>query len=307
MACKALWSQKEVVSNLLKSRLSLFKWVLGSNPYFRSMISILKWRNWLLVKVLVLISILVPVGITAYESIAYGKDSVVFLEGYPSTVGIVVVLYYSLLLLAGLVWVVMQVKSLMELKNEKTKNELLHLQNQVNPHFFFNMLNNIYGMVDRDTEKAKEIILKLSDLMRYSIYEGEKTIVSLSEEITFLKNYIDLHKMRYHKTIDVQFNTDMDRDADIPPLLLIILIENAFKHGVEHLRENAYVHIDLTVKNDTLDFKIENNFDEDEVKKNKGIGIKNLKRRLQLLYPNRYQLNFTESNAIHKARLTIQL
>lgn len=271
------------------------------------MISILKRNNWLLVKILVLISVLVPIGITAYESIKYGRDSVVFLGDYPSIVGIVVVIYYGLLLVAGLAWIVIQVKSLMVLKNEKTKNELLHLQNQVNPHFFFNMLNNIYGMVEKDTEKAKEIILKLSDLMRYSIYEGEKTTVKLSEEIVFLKNYIDLHKMRYHKNVDVQFNTDVEEDVVIIPLLLIILVENAFKHGVEHLMESAFVHINLTMRNGTLDFEIENNFDEDEVKKSKGIGIKNLKRRLDLLYPNHYQLNFTKSNSIHKARLTIQL
>ncbi len=138
------------------------------------MTSILKRNNWLIVKTIVLITILIPIGITAYEFFVKGKDSVVFLADYPTVVGITVIIYYALLLVAGVFWVIMQLKSLMVLKNEKMKNELLHLQSQVNPHFFFNMLNNLYGMIDKDNEKSKALILKLSDLMRYSIYEGEK-------------------------------------------------------------------------------------------------------------------------------------
>ena len=147
----------------------------------------------------------------------------------------------------------------MVLKNEKTKNELLHLQSQVNPHFFFNMLNNLYGMIDKDTDKSKALILKLSDLMRYSIYEGEKNVVTLEEEITYLKNYIELHQMRYHKKIDIQFNTNLeDSPIKVMPLLFIILLENAFKHGVENLRDNAFISVNITSKNKTILFQIEN-------------------------------------------------
>lgn len=271
------------------------------------MISILKKNNWFVVKIIVFISILIPVGITVYEFVILGKDSVVFLGNYHPTISIIVALYYAFLLLAGMIWVILQLKSFMTLKNETKKNELLHLQSQVNPHFFFNMLNNIYGLVDKDSDKAKKLILKLSDLMRYSIYEGEKSTVLLSEEVDFLKNYIDLHQMRYYKTIDIQFTTAIEEDIKITPLLLIILLENAFKHGVENLRENAYIHIQLVTTKTTLTFTIENNFDASEIAKETGIGLKNLKRRLHLVYPKKHTLNFTNIDSIYKAQLELQL
>jgi len=256
---------------------------------------------------MVLITILVPVAITTYEFIVLGNESVVFLGDYPVVVGVVIVTYYCILLVLGLLWLVSQLKAVLNLKNETKKNELLHLQSQVNPHFFFNMLNNIYGMIDKDSEQAKQLILKLSDLMRYSIYEGEKSTVPLEEEVGFLKNYIDLHKMRYHKAIDIQFNVAIEEDINIMPLLLVILVENAFKHGVENLRENAYVHINLIAHNKNLSFEIINNFDKDELPKVKGIGIKNLKRRLELVYPKKHTLNFTIANSIHKAKLELKV
>ncbi len=272
------------------------------------MISILKRNNWLLVKIVVFVSIVIPVGITAYEAIILGKDSVQFLGDYPSAVGIIVVIYYALLLVIGIIWIIIQLKSVMILKNEKMKNELLHLQSQVNPHFFFNMLNNLYGMVDKDAEKSKTLILKLSDLMRYSIYEGEKSLVSLEEEVNYLKNYIELHCMRYHKRIDIQFKTTIeDETYKVMPLLFINLLENAFKHGVENLRKNAYVHINLIAKNNTIDFYIENNFDANEISKQNGIGIKNLKRRLELAYPKKHNFTFTNNNLIYKVQLQLQL
>lgn len=271
------------------------------------MISILKRNNWLVVKIMVFITIIIPLGITAYESIILGNDSIVFLGEYPSGIGIVIVLYYVILVVVGILWIVMQLKSVLNLKNETQKNELLHLQSQVNPHFFFNMLNNIYGMVDKDSDKAKKLILKLSDLMRYSLYNGEKSTVTLEEEVDFLKNYIELHKMRYHKAINIQFKTDIENDIKIMPLLLIILLENAFKHGVENLRENSYVTISLIANSGKIIFEIENNFDEKEIPKEKGIGIKNLKRRLDLVYPKKHKLNFIMANSIYKAQLELQL
>ena len=269
--------------------------------------SILKRNNWLILKMIVLITIAIPIGITSYEIVVNEKESVMFLGNYPTAVGITVAIYYALLLIAGIIWVIMQLKSLMTLKNEKAKNELLHLQSQVNPHFFFNMLNNLYGMIDKDTEKSKALILKLSDLMRYSIYEGEKSLVTLEEEIAYLKNYIELHQMRYHKKIDIQFNTDIeDSTIKVMPLLFIILLENAFKHGVENLRENAYVHIDLTSNKKEILFKIENNFDKNALPEKPGIGIKNLKRRLALAYPKNHSLIFTTIDSVYNVQLQLQ-
>jgi two-component system, LytTR family, sensor histidine kinase AlgZ len=272
------------------------------------MISALKRNNWFVVKILVFISIIIPLGIITYESVILGNDSVIFLAEYPSAIGIVVLIYYCLLLLTGILWAIIQLRSILNLNNEIKKNELLHLQSQVNPHFFFNMLNNIYGTIDKDSDTAKNLILKLSDLMRYSIYEGEKNAVSLQDEISYLKNYIDLHKMRYHKEIDIQLNTDIaNQNLQIRPLLLIILLENAFKHGVENLQKKAYVIINLRGNKEKLIFEIENNFDEKEISKEKGIGLKNLKRRLELAYPKKHKLVIEKNNSVFQAKLELKL
>jgi len=248
----------------------------------------------------------IPLMILGYEMIILKKSSVnVHFSG---TIGLIVVLYYCIFLILGILWVITKLKSIMNLKNEKTKNEMLHLQSQVNPHFFFNMLNNLYGLVDKDAEKSKALILKLSDLMRYSIYEGEKSQVSLEDEVAYLKNYIELHQMRYRKKIDIQFNVNIEsKGIKLTPLFFIILLENAFKHGVENLRENAYVHLNLNASSSIIDFEIENNFDANEISDPKGIGIKNLKRRLELVYPKKHTLIFTSNNSVYKAKLQLQL
>jgi LytS/YehU family sensor histidine kinase len=215
-------------------------------------------------------------------------------------------IYFLLVFLLIIRWIFKQIKSIIKLKTEKAQTELLHLKSQVNPHFFFNMLNNLYGLVDKDSKKAQDLILKLSDMMRYSIYDGQKETVQLSEEISYLQNYIELHKMRYHKMIDIKFNIDVtDNDYDIMPLLFIILLENAFKHGVENLRENAYVYIHMKSENNEVHFNIENNFDKTLENEQEGIGLKNLKRRLELVYPKRHKLTFSKQNEVYKAELTI--
>jgi len=231
------------------------------------------------------------------------NDTLGKLEGFEEFIA----LYFLILFITIANWVFKQIKALIRLKNEKAKTELMHLKSQVNPHFFFNMLNNLYGLVDKDSKKAQELILKLSDMMRYSIYDGEKDRVLLSEEIAYLENYIELHKMRYHKAIDIQFNIDTnDTDYEIMPLLFIILLENAFKHGVENLRENAYVHINLRTYNNEVTFEIENNFEEVQDNPETGIGLKNLKRRLELVYPKKHTLTISKTDTIYNATLNIK-
>jgi sensor histidine kinase YesM len=116
------------------------------------MISVLKKNISLIIKAIVIVSILVPLVIVTYETLILGKESVVFLQNFPTIIGVIVLIYYSLLLAMGLFLLMKQLLAVLSLKNETKKNELLHLQSQVNPHFFFNMLNNLYGMVDKDTE-----------------------------------------------------------------------------------------------------------------------------------------------------------
>lgn len=206
-------------------------------------------------------------------------------------------------------WTIIQIKFILRLKKEKKQAELLHLKSQVNPHFFFNTLNNLYGLVAQDTGKAQQLILKLSDMMRYSIYEGQNDWVTLADEINYLENYMDLHRMRYHKNIDIRFEVDAaDRSIKITPLLFIIMLENAFKHGVEKLRKDAFVHIRLKATRQLVDFEIENNFDVEEAGGSEGIGLNNLKRRLELVYTNRHELEITSNRSdVYKIRLRLAL
>ena len=228
-------------------------------------------------------------------------------EDIEPTYSIVAFFYWSLLIFWAVRWLFGQIKSTINLKKEMASIELTHLQSQVSPHFFFNTLNNLYGLIDKDANKAKEMVLKLSDMMRYSIYDGQKKWVTLEEELAYLKNYIELHKARYHKEIDITLKDNIDQEGvNVMPLLFIILLENAFKHGVENLRERAYIHITLIAGDGEIHFTIENNFDVTGRSENQGIGLKNLKRRLELGYPKRHYLAFSETNNIYKAQLTLK-
>ena len=202
-------------------------------------------------------------------------------------------------------WIFEQWKWLQNLKAEKYKTELSLLRTQINPHFFFNTLNNLYALTVKNSKQAPEVILKLSDMMRYTIYEGEKETVKLADEIEYLNNYIELHKIRYKKTVEITFNHRIDASSTIAPLLYIILLENAFKHGIETLTENAFIHINLVENKDYISFAIENNFDPNEVTESNGIGLQNLKRRLSLLYKERHELHVDTTKNTYKTTLKI--
>lgn len=203
------------------------------------------------------------------------------------------------------VWVFEQWKWLQNLKAEKAKTELSLLRTQINPHFFFNTLNNLYALTVKNSSQAPEVILKLSDMMRYTIYEGEKETVKLSDEIDYLNNYIELHKIRYKKTVDIRFKHDIDTSLAIAPLLYIILLENAIKHGIETLTEQAYIHINLFEDNDFIYFEIENNFDPKEIEESNGIGLQNLKKRLDLLYNDHHILEINQTENTYKTTLKL--
>ncbi|WP_420553558.1 sensor histidine kinase [Tenacibaculum aiptasiae] len=208
--------------------------------------------------------------------------------------------------LLGINWIYQQWKLFKTIELKKTKAELSLLKSQINPHFFFNTLNNLYGLTVEKSDNAPNVVLKLSDMMRYTIYMGKKDAVLLKDEIEYLKNYIELHEIRYQKKVDILFNYYNEVDYKIAPLLLIIPIENAFKHGVERITENAFIHINLRTNNNTIYFEIENNFDVQEPHHKIGIGLDNLKQRLQLLYPNKHNLRIEINNSIYKLGLKIE-
>ena len=204
-------------------------------------------------------------------------------------------------------WGYEQWRWLKTLQADKGKAEVALLKSQINPHFFFNTLNNLYGLALAKSDKAPEVILKLSDMMRYTIYEGKEDVVLLKDEINYLENYIELHKIRYQKKVEILFTHDVEEGLKVAPLLFIILLENAFKHGVEKMREHAFIHLQMQSQGNQLFFTIENNFDEPASSHPPGIGLDNLKQRLAYLYPNQHELIIEKKEAIYKAQLNLEL
>lgn len=234
------------------------------------------------------------------------KGTLVLLGAQEQLLELAITFLIGAFLFFVMAWIVQQVKSLWKLKSETKRTEIAHLQSQVSPHFFFNMLNNLYGLVEEDSKKAQALILKLSDMMRYSIYEGQKSSITIHEEVAYLQNYIELHKLRYHQKLDIQLTTDLQNpEAKLIPLLFILLLENAFKHGVEHLREEAYIHMDIKSNSKEIHCYVKNNFDATYLSDTTGIGLKNLKRRLSLAYPKKYNLLIEKSTEIHQVHLTL--
>ena len=230
---------------------------------------------------------------------------------FDSLTGGIVVLYYLALIFLGvgffIRWLIGQIMIVRRLKNEKTRAELLHLKAQVNPHFFFNTLNNLYGWIDKDPSIAKDLVLQLADMMRYNLYDGQKDKVTIDKEVAFLNNYIKLHQMRYQKDIDIRFELDIKDDhMKVMPLLFIILVENAFKHGVEALRKSAFVHIKLKADEKEITLEVKNNFEPD-IDKKKGIGLQNLRRRLNIMYANNYKLTIESSGDTFTALLSLNI
>ena len=205
-------------------------------------------------------------------------------------------------------WIFNHFKKINQLKNEKTTAELVLLKEQINPHFFFNSLNSLYSLIKKDPDAAQEYVLKLSDMIRFTVYDGKKDTVAIKDELTYLKNFIDLNVTRYHKTIDIQFNEHIENPTtQIPTLLFIILVENAFKHGVEKKTKDAFVHINISQSEDEMYFEITNNFEVDSRKEKPGIGIQNLKNRLNLLFENNYSFDVDIDNDVYCASIKINV
>jgi len=201
-----------------------------------------------------------------------------------------------------------QKNKLLAMKEEALRAELALLKNQINPHFFFNTLNNLYGLAIVQSEKTPELILRLSDLMRFTIYEGKKDHVLLRDEIAYLQSYLDVQRIRSKlDKVDVKFEIDVNDDLiGVPPLLFIMLVENAIKHGVDSLTANAFIHIALTCDSKTLCFQVRNNFEATPGRR-PGIGLANLKRRLELLYPQRHQFRTEIENETYEAEVVLTL
>lgn len=196
---------------------------------------------------------------------------------------------------------------LKDLEHQKLESELQYLKYQLNPHFFMNTLNNIHALIDIDSRKAKTSIIELSKLMRYVLYESNKDYIELTKEITFLQNYIELMRLRFTESLNIQ--TDFPLivpEVKIPPLLLISLLENAFKHGVSY-REASFIHICLKIDDGSLIFKCSNSKHRTKKDEHHGVGLENVKKRLQLLFGNNYTYTINENENEYNVSLNIPL
>jgi hypothetical protein len=193
-------------------------------------------------------------------------------------------------------------------QNEKITAELQLLKAQVHPHFLFNTLNNIYSFSLENSPKTPELILKLSSLLSYMLYDCKAEEVLLEKEIEVMKDYIDLEKERYGNNIEISLNIEGDlKDKYVAPLLLLPFLENAFKHGTSEQLEKPWLSLDLVVKHNTMRCKVVNSKNEFVAVSENGIGIQNVKKRLMFLYPNKHEVKITDEKDFFVVFLSVEL
>ena len=200
-----------------------------------------------------------------------------------------------------------------ELEKRTMQSELRFLKSQINPHFLFNTLNSLYALTLKKSDNAPEIVIKLSEMMRYMLYECNEKQVLLSKEVNYLHNYLALEKLRQPKDIDIKFEVEGNVSHQmIAPLMFIPFLENSFKHGLSNNLSDGFVHIYLNVEGEDVLLRIENSKPEklpmrDPKRKSGGIGLVNVKRRLNLLYPEQYSLNIEDNPKSYAIELGLKL
>lgn len=194
------------------------------------------------------------------------------------------------------------------LVKEKLEAELKFLRTQTNPHFLFNTLNNIYALARKKSDDTADVVMKLSKLLRFMLYESKNSSITLAEELRVLKDYIELEKIRYNERLTISFTESIDNETQpIAPLILLPFVENAFKHGASETRFNSFIYIHVRLNHGQLIFTIENSKEEDgEEKITENIGLSNVRRQLELMYPE-HHLDMEISKNVFKVTLTINL
>lgn len=201
-----------------------------------------------------------------------------------------------------------------ELETQTMQSELRFLKSQINPHFLFNTLNNLYALTLKKSDQAPEIVIKLSEMMRYMLYDCNERRVQLSKEVAYLNNYLDLERLRQGKAASINFTVIGEiGEQTIAPLLFIPFLENSFKHGLNNqINQGGYVNIQLEIKGDCVHFHIENSKPEkvplpDPSRRSGGIGLVNVHRRLNLMYPDKYDLKIADTPNTYAVDLKIEL
>lgn len=196
-----------------------------------------------------------------------------------------------------------------QLEVERKISELNYLKSQTNPHFLFNTLNNIYALSRNKSDKTPESLLRLSTLLRYMLYETSAHRIPVQKEVAIIEDYLQLEKLRYDGSLDLSFTHDLEnKNALIPPLILLPLVENAFKHGASETQHHPFVHINLVMKEQHLHFAVENSYSTAELPPSgyRGIGLHNLRQHLRLLYTD-YSLDLKPGTDSFTAVLIINL
>ncbi len=196
-----------------------------------------------------------------------------------------------------------------QLENEKLHAELNYLKAQINPHFLFNTLHNLNYLVQGKREEAPQIIVRLSNIMRYMIYDANKDLVSVSKEVQYMRDYIELERIRLNNPFNIVFHTsEIYKNTQIAPLILFTFLENAFKHGISDKTPNCWISVDLHQEKNTLIYTIINSkIKVENTKEKSGFGLGNVKKRLELHYPDSHKLLISESEEHFEVKLTIDL
>ncbi len=191
---------------------------------------------------------------------------------------------------------------------DKLETELKFLRNQTNPHFLFNTLNNIYALARKKSDETADVVMKLSKLLRFMLYETKNEQIRISDELKILDDYIELEKLRYNDRLTISFIRQIDNENEqIAPLLLIPFVENAFKHGASESRFESFINLEMTLQNGVLEFSIENTKEQNGKKPNgENIGLTSVRRQLELLYKE-HEVSIICEDAVFKVFLTVNL
>lgn len=198
---------------------------------------------------------------------------------------------------------------MVKLERDNLAMELAFLKSQVSPHLLFNVLNSLYRMSEKNDPNTSKTVLQLSNLMRYVLYEGQNEEISLKKEVEFIKNYVELFKIRHGNKVPIETDIAIINEPySVIPLILIPFVENAFKHGIERSRYNAWINISLRLVQDTLILSVSNGVNNNAEKPVAGgLGLQNVKRRLKLYYPDRHRLNIKETENSYSVELIVNL
>ncbi len=274
-----------------------------------------RWKGIVFVVVPYLLTILAVIAIARLVVLPYVYDNVVAPQGpfiAPAKFfSIMVEAAFPAGLLMSVRYVAFQLQAKEREKvfvKEKLDAELQLLRNQLNPHFLFNTLNNIYALTRKKSDMAPGAVMKLSEMLSFMLYEAGSDVVPVAKEIQFLEDYISLQKIRYTQSLKLSFKQSLDDfEAPLVPLLLLPLVENAFKHGAGEHHEDSYIRIDLVLKEGWLVFTVENSYEPDNDKESSAaIGISNVKRRLELMY-REHELKLIQGENVFKAQVKVNL